>query len=172
MAETPEFTSGHPGRIQQPGSRNCFVCGVENPHGLHMIFYETGPGEVVCEYVVPEAYEGYPGVVHGGIIASMLDEIASRAAMKGDSSQFCVTARLTIHYRKLVPTGKKIRINSHLQSKRGRVAMITAELRLPDGSIGAEAEAVMVDLPQVEADRESSEELDWKISPNDARARP
>ena len=57
---------------KQPNSKHCFVCGVENDNGLKMTFYTVGDGIVEAEYVVPERFQGYPGVVHGGIIASML----------------------------------------------------------------------------------------------------
>lgn len=66
---------------RQPNSRHCFVCGVENPHGLHLTFKQTAPDEVTVEYTVPEHFQGYPGVVHGGIVAAMLDEVAGRAHM-------------------------------------------------------------------------------------------
>ena len=66
---------------RQPNSRFCFVCGVKNPVGLKMVFEQTGPGEVSAVITVPEHFEGYPGVVHGGITAAMLDEAACRVYM-------------------------------------------------------------------------------------------
>jgi hypothetical protein len=60
MSEDPKHTL-------QPNSRHCFVCGLENQFGLKLRFYETGPGEVTAEYTVPDQFQGYPGLVHGGI---------------------------------------------------------------------------------------------------------
>ena len=57
-----------------PNSRHCFVCGLENSYGLKLAFYKDGPDKVICNYTVPHYYEGYPGVVHGGIVTSILDE--------------------------------------------------------------------------------------------------
>jgi hypothetical protein len=69
---------------KQPNSRHCFVCGLENEYGLGLRFYEIGPDEVTATVSIPEQYQGYPGVVHGGITAAMLDEVLGRAAMVGD----------------------------------------------------------------------------------------
>ena len=54
---------------KQPNSRHCFICGLENEVGLGMAFYEVGPGEVTAEVIIPEQYQGYPGVVHGGMLS-------------------------------------------------------------------------------------------------------
>ena len=57
---------------KQPASRHCFICGRENPVGLKMDFYFVAPGQVLSELIIPAAYQGYPGMVHGGIIAAVL----------------------------------------------------------------------------------------------------
>jgi acyl-coenzyme A thioesterase PaaI-like protein len=108
--------------MKQPNSKKCFVCGVENLNGLHLKFYEENPGEVTVEYTVPEQFQGYPGVVHGGIVAAMLDEVAGRAHMGGDPPRFMFTARLDVRYRRNVPVNQPLRII-------GRVR-VEAELRL------------------------------------------
>ncbi|HEX2979072.1 MAG TPA: PaaI family thioesterase [Anaerolineaceae bacterium] len=104
--------------IKQASARRCFVCGVENEHGLGLKFYETGPGEVIAEVTVPEHFQGYPGVVHGGIVASMLDEVAGRTLMGDVSPRFMVTARLTVRYRKPVPLGAKLVLKGHVSKLR------------------------------------------------------
>src|SRR6266545_1562360 len=49
---------------KQPNSRMCFICGLENPIGLHLHIYETEPGIVESTYFAPEHFQGYPGVLH------------------------------------------------------------------------------------------------------------
>jgi hypothetical protein len=44
--------------IKQPNSRMCFICGLENPVGLHLHIYETEPGIVESTYVAPEHFQG------------------------------------------------------------------------------------------------------------------
>ncbi|NPA07323.1 MAG: PaaI family thioesterase, partial [Chloroflexi bacterium] len=74
----------------QPNSAHCFVCGLRNPYGLKMRFLQIAPDRVRAYAVVPEVYQGYPGVVHGGILAAMMDEVTGRAASGTDPA----TARL------------------------------------------------------------------------------
>ena len=151
---------------KQPNSRDCFVCGLENPYGLHLQFYDDGAGKVFAEYTVDERFQGYPGTVHGGIIASMLDEVVGRTLMAGDPNHFFVSAKLTIRYRKSVPLGQPLQLSGKLVRDRGRTAIAKAELRLPDGSVGAEAEAILVDAPfQVTAEMDL-ESLGWKVYPD------
>jgi len=151
---------------KQPNSRSCFVCGLENPYGLRLTFYETGPAEVTAETTIPDRYQGFPGVVHGGIVAAMLDEAAGRAAMIGDSPRFMVTAKLEVFYRSPVPIGTMLRIVGALERHRGRLAMATAQIVLPDGSLAANAEVLLADRPGANADPAQLEALGWKVYPD------
>jgi len=153
-------------RAKQPNSRNCFVCGLENPVGLRLAFYAVAPDEVVSEIVLPAHYQGYPGVVHGGIVASMLDEIVGRAAMGGEETRFMMTARLQIRYRKPVPIEQPLRLMGKLVQRRGKVSEARGELWLPDGSLGAEADALLVDLPEMPGEPVDWESLGWKVYPD------
>jgi len=154
------------GIVKQPNSRHCFVCGVENRTGLGLEFFENGDGRVVAEPCLPEAYQGYPGIVHGGIVASMLDEIAGRAAMIGDHTHFRLTAKLNIRYRRPVPVGETIRLIGWIVDDRGRLATARAEIRLADGALAAEAEAILADLPDAPEREEVLAELGWKVYPD------
>src|SRR5258706_4637302 len=97
---------------KQPNSRHCFVCGLENPVGLQLKIYLTGPGVIETVYTAPEHFQGYPGVLHGGIVAAILDEISGRSHMGADpsASRFMFTAKLEVKYRQNVPTGKPLKI--------------------------------------------------------------
>jgi acyl-coenzyme A thioesterase PaaI-like protein len=143
----------------------CFACGLENPVGLRLSFYSTGEAEVQAETVVPDHFQGYPGVAHGGIVAALLDEAAGRTVMAADPNHFTVTARLDVRYRQPVPVGRPVRLIAWRTMDRGRFAGAHAELRLPDGSVGAEAEALLVDT---ELQSERPEELGWRVVPDDA----
>jgi uncharacterized protein (TIGR00369 family) len=92
---------------RQPNSHGCFICGLENAIGLKMVFEEDHEkNRVRAELVVPEQYRSYPGVVHGGIVATILDETSGRAIMMEtrDDNTFFVTARMSIRYRQPTPT--------------------------------------------------------------------
>jgi acyl-coenzyme A thioesterase PaaI-like protein len=152
--------------MKQPNSKHCFVCGRENPSGLKLDFYETAPGEVVVDYTVPEQFQGYPGVVHGGIVAAILDEVTGRVHMGGDPPRFMYTARLDIRYRKNVPIGQPLRIIGHAGKSKERMALATGQIFGPEGDLLAEAEAVLVNVPDGIVDQVDLESIGWKVYPD------
>ncbi|MES0342620.1 MAG: PaaI family thioesterase [Anaerolineales bacterium] len=151
---------------KQPNSANCFVCGRENENGLGLSFYEVGVDEVMAEVVIPSHFEGYPGIVHGGIVATMLDEIAERAAMIGEHTRFRLTAKLEIRYRKPVPSEQPLRLRGIVVRNKGRIAFTHTELILADGTVAAEADAVLVDYPRLPGDESVLESLGWTVDPD------
>lgn len=128
-----------------------------------MEFYNTGPGRVAADYAVPQSFEGYPGVVHGGIIAAMLDEIVGRVAMTDDPNHFLVTAKLELRYRKPVPVEQPLHLRGWLERDRGRMVTAAAELLLPDHSVAVEAHATLAEKPGSPADEELLQALGWRV---------
>jgi acyl-coenzyme A thioesterase PaaI-like protein len=151
---------------KQASSRHCFVCGVENPVGLHLKFYETGLGEVTAEYTAPEHYQGYPGVLHGGIVASILDETAGRAHMGIFPPRFMFTAKLEVRYRKNVPVGQPLKVVGKAGKDRGRFAESWSGIYGSDGTFLAEANVLLVNVPDA-MPPEQLEALGWKIYPDE-----
>ena len=150
----------------QPNSRHCFVCGIENDHGLHLRFYETGNGEVTVETTVPDQFQGYPGIVHGGIVASLVDEALGRVHMgPADDPRFMYTAKLTVQYRKPVPTNQPIKIVAHARNSKRRSATSVAKVIGPRGELLAEAEAVLINVPEEMIENANLASLGWKVYP-------
>jgi uncharacterized protein (TIGR00369 family) len=154
-------------KTRQPNSRHCFVCGIENPAGLKLRFDRTGPGEVTAEYTVSSQYQGYPGVVHGGIVAAMLDEATGRSQMEEGEPRFKFTAKLEIHYRKNVPVGQPLRLVGKAGSRRGRVTTANGAIYDMKGTLLASAEAVLVDVPTEMLQSADLESLGWKVYPEE-----
>ena len=152
--------------VKQPNSANCFVCGVENPVGLHLEFFETGPDEVTATYTPEKSYEGYPGVLHGGIVASILDEVGGRVVMIGDHTHFMMTAKLEVKYRRPTPTGQPLRAVGRLLQRRGRLVLTHAEIQLLDGTVTAEAELTLAELPEAFRLAGDLEAQGWKVYAN------
>ena len=150
-----------------PNSSHCFVCGLDNDHGLKLTFYQDEDGSVVVDYTVPDYYQGYPGVVHGVIITTLMDEVIGRVLMTGDTNRFMATAKLTTRYRKPVPTEKPIRIVGRIVDDRGRVAEARAEIIGPDGEVLAEAEGLMVALSEEALRAIDAEALGWRVYPDE-----
>jgi acyl-coenzyme A thioesterase PaaI-like protein len=147
----------------QPNSRHCFVCGIANPFGLGLRFYQTDLGEVAADATVPEHFQGYPGIVHGGVVAAMLDEIAGRAHMGGDPPRFMFTAKMDIRYRKNVPVGQPLRLIGRAGKSKNHTATSFSEIYGPQGDLLAEAEVLLVNLPDDGIERVDLEALGWKI---------
>ena len=158
-------------KTPQPSSKSCFVCGVENPAGLHLHFYDSAPGEVTAEITVPERFQGYPGIVHGGVIAAMLDEVSGRSLMgSGEKPRFMFTGRLSIHYRKNVPTGQPLRLVGRAGADKGRSATATGSIYNQNGDLLAEAEAILINVPDEMVNLSDLESFGWKVYPDDMDA--
>ena len=152
--------------VKQPNSANCFVCGLTNPVGLKLAFYETGPDEVVATYTPDKAYEGYPEVLHGGIVAALLDEAGGRVVMIGDHNHFMMTAKLEVRYRRPTPVGQPLKVVGRLLQRRGRLAVAHAEVQLADGTVTAEAELMLAELPDTLRMDVDLAALGWKVYPD------
>ena len=158
--------------IQQSASKKCFVCGIENPVGLHMEFFEsdTDPIQVWAQYTVPEKYQSYPGIVHGGIVATMLDEVTSRTIFRGDPPRIVVTARLSIKYRKPVPVETPLWLSGQIVDDKGKIVTVKGEIADKEGMVLAEAEAVLVEVsPGFFGENVVSGE-DWQVYPKDSES--
>ena len=156
----------HP--IKQPNSRMCFICGLQNPVGLHLHIYEIEPGSVESAYTAPPHFQGYPGVLHGGMVAALIDEIAARAHMGSDPAapRFMFTARLEIKYRQVVPVGEPLRIVGKAGRLRGKSAEAWGAIYLTQtGILLAEGNSLLIDVPNSQFDQSRLNELGWQVYP-------
>jgi len=150
-------------RIKQPNSRMCFVCGRENPAGLRLRFFDNGRDEVTCDFTVASRHQSYPGLVHGGVIASILDETGGRTATIADHNRFFVTANLQVRYRKPVPLETPLRAVGKLVKRQGRRALAHAEIRSPDDEVLAEADLLLVDAPEGAFGASLLDQVGWRV---------
>jgi acyl-coenzyme A thioesterase PaaI-like protein len=147
----------------------CFICGLQNPVGLHIAFFEdheSHPKQVHAEIVVPDAYQGYPGVVHGGILAAILDELAGRAVLiEGSADDLMMTLKMELRYRLPTPTETVLTGHGWLTQRRNNRAKAHGEIRLPDGRVSVEAELVIMQPLGGFSDVWESEKPFWKVYP-------
>ena len=99
-------------------SNRCFGCGPANPSGLHLEFQLAPDLSVVCFAQVPEDFTGHPGYLHGGVIATLLDEAMSKSIRA--RQVLAMTRELKVEYLLPVPSQTRIRIEGRVVNHEGR----------------------------------------------------
>jgi uncharacterized protein (TIGR00369 family) len=131
----------------QHNSSSCFACGLENPSGLRLRFYDNGKDQVFAHFTIEPQHGGYPGMAHGGIVAAILDEVAGRTVMINNPNCFFATARLEVRYRQPVPVGVPLDATGWLLARRASRTRAHAEIFTERDGILAEADILYTDLP-------------------------
>ena len=120
-------------------SRMCMVCGTENRAGLKAHFWELDSGELLGTFQPLPEHQGYPGRLHGGIAATLLDETMGRAVTMRDPNAWGVTIELTVRFRKPVPLDADVRAIGRITKDSSRLFESAGEIVLDDGSVAVEA---------------------------------
>ncbi|MGE5449978.1 MAG: PaaI family thioesterase [Methanomassiliicoccales archaeon] len=111
-------------------------------------YNDQDANQVWSKVVVPEEFNSYPHIVHGGIVAALLDETVGRAVLlDGNIERLMVTAKLDIRYRKPTPAGKELMVVGWVLRENGNRARVAGEIRLADGTVTAECKALIVRPP-------------------------
>jgi acyl-coenzyme A thioesterase PaaI-like protein len=123
--------------ILLPYTHGCFVCGASNLHGLRLRFRVEGD-EIRADFHPDARHEGYRGIIHGGVIASALDEAMFWAAAY-PNRRFHVSVQLEVRYQKKVEVGKQYLLVARIVESQRRMCSTTAELRNDGGEVCASA---------------------------------
>ncbi|MHB0987759.1 MAG: PaaI family thioesterase [Bellilinea sp.] len=154
-------------RQKQANARHCFVCGVDNQFGLQLKFYDTAPGRVEAIWMVSEQFQGFPGIAHGGILASVLDEAATRTVLGANGSRrIVVTASLEVRYRKPVPLNTPLKVIGELTEDKGEIIHATSKIENGQGQVLATARALLMEAPAELAGKLELDPENWKVYPD------
>ena len=134
-------------RAAQNVSRMCMVCGVENKAGLQARFFVLDNGELAGVFRPRREHQGYPGRLHGGLVAAILDETIGRSINLADAHTWGVTVKFTVRLRKPVPLDREVKAIGRITRDTRRVFEGTGEILLEDGTVAAEAEGTYVKMP-------------------------
>ncbi len=141
-----------PGRKLIPfahqAQNRCFGCGPANVGGLRLDFFLAEDRSVVCLPVVPEAFEGHTGLLHGGIIATLLDEAMSKSVRACGFT--AMTRHMEIDYLRPVPSRTPVRIEGRLTRSEGRKHWSEAKILDAHGKVLAAGKGLFVEV-QTEA---------------------
>jgi len=121
--------------------KNCehIFLGDRNIFGIDTRFYHSGESEVIAVFQPDIIFQGYPGRLHGGIAAAVLDETIGRAICIQNKGIWCVTVELGLVYRKPAPTGVELMAFGRVTNESRRFFDGNGELLLPDGTVAVEA---------------------------------
>ena len=138
----------------------CFGCGVNNPVGLKLKF--TREGDSIRAGYTPDRYfQGWPGLLHGGLTATLLDEAMSTIAYS--TGHTCLTATITIRQRRPIPVDAPLTVTARITRRRKKIIETAGTLSLADGTVVAEATAkqfiVENDAPQGDLVREKKDHV-------------
>lgn len=106
--------------------KSCFACGTENNFGLKMTFSSNGE-QLRSFLTVPEHTRGWSNLVHGGILATILDEIMSWTAIHL-TSHFILTQNINISFKKPIFIGSQLRATGSIVERDGKTALLSAQI--------------------------------------------
>jgi acyl-coenzyme A thioesterase PaaI-like protein len=116
----------------------CFGCGQNNPIGLKLNF--TREGDVIrTEFTPDKAHQGWPGLLHGGILGCLLDEAMSNIAYATGNT--CLTASISIRLRQPVKVEEPLVITAWITRQRKKLIETAGQACLKDGTVIAESTA-------------------------------
>lgn len=151
---------------KQRNSKMCFICGMDNPIGLKAQFYNMEDGSVMTKFQYREEHQSFPQRVHGGLIATMLDELGLRALWaKGSEEEFGVTLSMESKFRKPVPYNEILIGKGLVKKETSKFITIDTEIFNTSGDLLANAEVkyIKLDVNKIVGGIDSHEEMCYLI---------
>lgn len=159
--------------MTQPDPANpCFGCGGANPHGMKLVFEaDESNRRIIGQFRLGPEYQGATGFIHGGIIATVLDEVMSKVSRF--SNVRAVTAELTIEYLRPVRVDEDLRIEGYSTRRNGRELYHEGEIRNAAGTLLARGRGrfVIIDPERYNKKNQANEETNAGSPGADTRAR-
>jgi acyl-coenzyme A thioesterase PaaI-like protein len=144
---TPTSMDGNPTLDER--ASHCFGCGPANPQGLHLVFTtdtSTDTPIATAQLQLDRLHEGPPGYIHGGIVATLLDEAMSKLNRPLDV--LAMTRHMEIDYLRPAPLFQPLVLVSRHLSREGRKLFHQAELQHPDGTVLARAKGIFIAIDE------------------------
>jgi acyl-coenzyme A thioesterase PaaI-like protein len=135
-----------PGELLGAHYGACFGCGDDQPHGLHLQARAGEGVSLTAEFTVQPAHQGAPGLAHGGVLTSALDE--TLGSLNWLLRTIAVTGRLETDFERPVPVGTTLFLEAEVTAVAGRKIYSTATGRVggPDGPVAVRADALFIEV--------------------------
>jgi uncharacterized protein (TIGR00369 family) len=130
--------------MDHSAQNRCFGCGEANANGLHLKFLLAADQSVVCLPVVPDTFEGPLGYLHGGIIATLLDETMSKAIRA--RGFIAMTRQMEVDYLRPVPSGAPLRLEGRVTRNEGRKHWGEARIVDAHGTVLAQGKGLFIEV--------------------------
>ena len=130
--------------MSHAAQNRCFGCGKANPTGLNLEFLLAEDQSVVCNAIVPDTFEGPVGYVHGGIIATLLDEAMSKSVRARGIT--AMTRNMEVDYQRPVPSLATIRLEARVVRSEGRKHYTEATILDSRGKTLATSKALFIQI--------------------------
>jgi acyl-coenzyme A thioesterase PaaI-like protein len=132
--------------LELPHTPNCLVCGRSNPHGLHLSLHvNPSDGLVKTAFTPTRDHIGFEGIIHGGLLATVLDEAMVWAAT-WQIKRFCVCGEMTVRFRESATVAEPLAVIAKVDQSRTKLLITSAEIQRPDGTIIATATGKYIPL--------------------------
>ena len=140
--------------LELPHTSGCLVCGRNNAHGLNLsLFVDPDTGFVHLDFTPRAVHVGFEGIVHGGYLATLLDEAMVWAAT-WSGKRFCVCGELGVRFRRPAAVGEPLHLEARVEFARPKLIQTMATIRTPDKSVVCAGEGKYVPM-----DREASQRV-------------
>ena len=130
------------GFMEYDNDQMCFVCGKRNGDGLQLDFELVGEGGIRTEFTPPKRYQGWKDIVHGGIIATILDEVMVNAAYL--RKIVAVSAKLEIKLRRPAAVGERLIFRGRIVRQSAKTLNVKAWAEQENGDVVAEATGLLM----------------------------
>lgn len=122
-----------------PHTRGCLVCGRDNPHGIHLhLSVDDATGIVTSQFTAAAHHMGFEGIVHGGLLSTVLDEAMVWSAT-WSGKRFCVCGELNVRFRRSVQIGQVVNVEARITAMRSRLIETEGFVRDASGLVLAES---------------------------------
>lgn len=130
--------------LSHKAQNRCFGCGPANPSGLHLEFFLDGDRSVVCLPTVPHTFEGPVGLLHGGVIATLLDEVMSKSVSARGLT--AMTRHMEVDYLRPVPSLTPLRLEGRVTRSEGRKHWSEARILDAQGNLLAQSTGLFIEV--------------------------
>lgn len=151
---------------RQKNSKNCIICGLDNPLGVKAVFYDMEDGSAAALFSFKFEHQSYPNRTHGGMVCALLDELIGRALWVKQPDMYGVTTSLNITYRKTTPYGVPLKARACITHDSAIGFTAKGELYDTDDNLLAEASARYFKMKSEKAfggDAHADEEMIYDI---------